>query len=102
MHKDNARNHVVTLKGIDVYSIAWYTIMGVSKTSYFEHQVYVDQGIRIDHHRNLGRKKPQTHNVQAKATLGCLFRDIADQMPHKSKTFDNGKKDIVLMSLLTS
>lgn len=100
-HGGTAGNQVVTLEGIDVCSIAWYIIMGVSKTSFCHCQGYAEQGMRGEHHGNLGSKKPRMHIVQVTTTLRCLLENSADHMPHKSKALENGEK-VASISLPTS
>ncbi|KAG0572237.1 hypothetical protein KC19_VG078600 [Ceratodon purpureus] len=80
---------------VAIYNAA---ILGLSRTSFFRHQSLADEGVRADHHGNLGTKKPRTYTVQAKATLGCLLESVADQMPHRSRTLENGEK-VVSMAL---
>jgi len=64
-HDDQNGNSVVTFKCIVVCSIAWCLIMGISRAMFFQNVVYAIQGIRDNHHRNMGTKKPCTHIVQA-------------------------------------
>ena len=58
-------------------------------------------GKRVEQHGNLGTKKPWTHTLQAIATLRTVLESIADHMPHKSQTKEDGEK-VVAMSLPSS
>ena len=60
---------MITLEGCDVYSKAWYTIMDVSRASYYRWKANTSSGMRADQHGNVRMTKPRIHMLQAKATL---------------------------------
>ena len=45
------------LESIDLYPIAWYIIMGVSRATYYRWKENAKNGMRTNHHVNLGSKK---------------------------------------------
>ena len=101
MHIDSARNWVLILEWVDLCHVPWYKILDVIQTTSFFCIRLDDQQVKIDHYENLGTKKLHMHTLQAKATLGSMLDNIADQMPHISKTWENGE-NVVLMSQLAS
>ena len=80
------------LEGMEVCSKAWTTIMGLHRSSYYWYRADALSGKQIQHHGNLGSKKPHTHIVQATATLQTLLESTAHHMPHKSRTKEEGEK----------
>jgi hypothetical protein len=80
------------LEGIDVCPVAWYTIMGVSRATYYRWKVNTNNGTRTDHHGNVGTVKPRAHTLQATVTLHLMLEQSADHMPHKTRTLESGEK----------
>jgi hypothetical protein len=72
------------LEGIDVCPIAWYTIMGVSRATYYRWKVNASNGMCADQHGNVGMVKPRIHTLQATATLQLLLEQSANHMSHKN------------------
>jgi hypothetical protein len=60
LHDDRNDNCVVIFEGINVCSIVWRLILGISRAMFFWYAIYAMQGIRSDHHGNVGKKKPCT------------------------------------------
>jgi hypothetical protein len=83
---------MITLEGIDIYPVAWYTIMDVSMATYYRWKVNASSGMRADKHGNVGTVKPRTHTLQATATLQLLLEQSADHMPHKTRTLETREK----------
>jgi hypothetical protein len=61
IHLDAYGNEMITLEGVDVCSVAWYTIMGVSRATYYRWKVNANNGLRAEHHGNIGTVKPRSH-----------------------------------------
>ena len=89
------------LEGIDVYSKAWYKIMGVFRTIYNWWMVNANNGMRADQHGNVRMAKSQIHTLQATATLHLMLEWLVDHMPQKTRTLEIGEK-IVSKCLLSS
>jgi hypothetical protein len=83
---------VITLEGCDVCPVAWYTIMGISRATYYRWKVNASSGMRADQHGNVGTTKPQIHTLQATATLRQMLEQSADHMPHKTTTLETREK----------
>jgi hypothetical protein len=64
---------MITLEDIDVCPVAWYTIMGVSRATYYWWKVNANNGTLADHYGNAGTVKPQTHTLQATVTLHLML-----------------------------
>ena len=64
---------MVTLEGVDVCPIAWYTIMEVSRTTYYQWKANANNGLCAEHYGNAGMVKPQFHTMQATATLHLML-----------------------------
>jgi hypothetical protein len=54
---------MITLEGIDVYPVVWYTIMGISKATYYQWKENATKGMHAEHHGNLGTKKLRMHTL---------------------------------------
>jgi hypothetical protein len=54
--------------------------------------VNANNGMRADQHGNVGMAKPQTHTLQATATLHLMLEWLVDHMPHKMRTLETGEK----------
>jgi hypothetical protein len=73
---------MITLEGINVYSIAWYTIMDVSKATYYHWKINANNGMHVDQYNKVGITKLEQQNhksIQATATMHlmliiCLIR----------------------------
>jgi hypothetical protein len=52
---------MIILEGIDVCSIAWYTIMGISKATYYHWKVNANNGMCTNHDGNVGTTKLRIH-----------------------------------------
>jgi hypothetical protein len=63
IHHDSLGNEMIMLKGIDVCPVAWYTIMGVSRATYYRWKVNTSNGMRADQHGNVETAKPRTHTM---------------------------------------
>jgi hypothetical protein len=48
--------------------------------------------MHADQHGNVGTAKPRIHTLQATATLWLLLEQLADHMPHKTRTLETGEK----------
>jgi hypothetical protein len=70
------------LEGIDVFPVAWYTIMGVPRATYYQWKVNANNRMRANQHGNVGTTKPRIHTLQATTTLWLLLEQSADYMPH--------------------
>jgi hypothetical protein len=58
IYLDAHGNEMITLEGIDVCFVAWYTTMGVSRATYYRWKVNTNNGLRAEHHGNAGTVKP--------------------------------------------
>jgi hypothetical protein len=92
IHLDAHGNEVITLEGIDVCPVAWYTIMGVSRATYYRWKVNANNGLLAEHHGNAGTVKPRNHILQAIATLHLMLEQTADHMPHRTTTIEIREK----------
>jgi hypothetical protein len=70
---------MITLECIDVCQVAWYTIMGVSKATYYSWKVNANNGMRADHQGNVGTTKSRTH------TLCLILEQLVDHMPQQDE-----------------
>jgi hypothetical protein len=52
--------------------IAWYTIMDVSRATYYRWKENAGEDMHEEHHGNLGTKKLHMHILQATATLRAI------------------------------
>ena len=92
VHSDANGNDMITLAGVEVCPMAWCTIHGVHKSTYYKYRAEAKTNKQPEQHGNLGLKKPRTHTLQATATLRLLVEKDADPMPHKSRTLDSGER----------
>jgi hypothetical protein len=83
---------MITLEGIDVCPVAWYTIMGVSRATYYRWKVNANNRLRAEHHSNAGMVKPRSHTLQATTTLRLMLEQTANHMPHRTRTLETGEK----------
>jgi hypothetical protein len=83
---------MITLESCDVCPMAWYTIMGVSRATYYRWKVNANSGMRANQHGNVGTIKPRIHTLQATATLRQMLEQFVDHMPHKTTTLETEKK----------
>jgi hypothetical protein len=83
---------MITLEGCDVCPMAWYTIMGVSRATYYRWKVHASSGMHADQYSNVGMTKPRIHTLQATATLRLMLEQSTDHMPHKMTTLDTREK----------
>ena len=83
---------MITLEGCDVCPKVWYTIMGVSRESYYRWKANASSGMCVDQHGNVGTTKPQIHTLQSKATLCQMLEQSIDHMLHKTTTLEIGEK----------
>ena len=73
---------MIILEGYDVCLMAWYTIMGVSRATFYQWKANANSGMRVDQHGNVGTTKPQIYMLQAMATLCQMLEQSTDHMPH--------------------
>jgi hypothetical protein len=92
IHHDSEGNKMITLEGCDICPVAWYTIMGVSRVTYYRWKVNANIGMRADQHGNVGKTKPRIHTLQATVTLRLMLEQSADHMPHKTRILESGEK----------
>jgi hypothetical protein len=83
---------MIMLEGCDVCPVAWCTIMGVSRATYYRWKVNASSRMRADQHDNVGMTKPRIHMLQATATLRQMLEQSSDHMLHKTTTLDTGEK----------
>jgi hypothetical protein len=50
-----------------------FTIMGVSRANFYYWKANANNGMRAEHHGNVGTIKPQTHTLQATVTLRLML-----------------------------
>ena len=98
IHRDANGRDMITLEGMEVCPKAWTTIMGVHRSSFYRYKANALIRKRAEQHGNLGTKKPQTHTLQATATLRTMLESTANHMPQKSQTKED-KEKVVAMSL---
>jgi hypothetical protein len=73
VHRDSLGHEMITFEGIDVCHVAWYTIVGISRATYYRWKGNAVEGMRAEQYGNLGTKKPRTHTLQATATLRLML-----------------------------
>jgi hypothetical protein len=83
---------MITPESIDLCPIAWYTIMDVSRATYYHWKENAKNGMCTNHHINLGSKKLWIHTLQATATLRLMLEQSANHMPHKMQTLETRMK----------
>ena len=98
IHRNTDGRDLIMLEGMEVCSKAWTTIMKVHRSSFYRYKADALIGKRAEQHGNLGTKKPQTYTLQATATLQTMLESIANHMPYKLRTKEDGEK-VVAMSL---
>jgi hypothetical protein len=86
---------MITLEGCDVCPVAWYTIMDVSRATYYQWKVNASSRMRADQHGNVGTTKPRIHMLQATATLRQMLEQSVDHM------FVGGGSSPLFQALLT-
>ena len=92
IYHDSDRKEMITLESCDVCPNAWYTIMGVSRVTYYRWKVNAKSGVRTDEHGNVGMTKPRIHTLQAMATLRQMLEQSIDHMSHKTSTLETREK----------
>ena len=83
---------MIMLEGVDVCPVAWYTIMGVSRATYYQWKVNANNGLRAKHHGNVGMVKPRSHTLQTSTTLRLMLEQTVDHMPLCTTTIETGEK----------
>jgi hypothetical protein len=63
IYYDSLGNEMITLEGTDVCPVAWYTIMGVSRATYYRWKVNASNRMCADQHDNVRTAKPRTHTL---------------------------------------
>ena len=101
IHWDADRKELIKLEGMEVCPQVWTTIMDLHRSSYYRYKADALIEKRTELHGNLGTKKPRMHILQATAILRTLLESIADHIPHKSRTKEDGEK-VVATSLSSS
>ena len=102
IHQDADEKGIITLEGMEVCPKAWTTIMDLHRSLYYQYKANTLVGKRAEQHGNLGTNKPQMHTFQATAiNLQTVLESIADHMPYKSRTKEDGEK-VVAISLPSS
>jgi hypothetical protein len=89
---DRKRKYV-TLLGTEVCAVAWYTIHGISKSSFYTYMDDFNKGVINGTHGNQGIKRPRLATVQAMGSMTSIINDNADQMPHQMRGVGNGRVD---------
>ena len=92
MHRDADRKDMITLAAHEICPTAWCTIHGLSRATFYRYKEKSRNDEKAKHHGNFGLKKPQSHTLQATATLRLLFESSADQMPYRSRTLPSGER----------
>lgn len=92
VHKNEEGREMVTLANREICPQAWCIIHGYNKSSFNRFKTMAKGGVLLSQHGNLGSKKQRAHMVEATATLRLLVENSAEQMPHKSKTLENGEQ----------
>jgi len=83
---------MITLANHEVCPSTWYHIRGVSKATFYRYKERAKNEGKPEHHDNLEMKKPQTHTLQATATVRLLVENEVDTMPHKTITLKSREK----------
>ena len=92
IHHNSEGNKMIILEGCDVCPKSWYTIMGISRESYYRWKANASSWMHAKHHGNVGMTKPRIHTLQAIATLRQMLEQSADHMPHKTTTLETREK----------
>jgi hypothetical protein len=91
-HNAHGNEMIMLSQGIDICPFAWYTIMEVSRATYYRWKVNANNGLRAEHHGNAGMIKPRSPTLQVIATLRLMLEQTADHMPHCTTTIETREK----------
>ena len=83
---------MITLEVVDVCPVAWYTIMGVSRATYYQWKVNANNRLCVEHHGNVGTVKPQSHVLQVTATLRLMLEQTIDHMLYRTTIVETEEK----------
>ena len=72
----------VTLFGSDVCSVAWYTIHGIRKSTFYGYMDDYRRGVVNGTHGNKGIKRLRLATIQAMGSMSSIINDSADLIPH--------------------
>jgi hypothetical protein len=73
---------------VDICKVAWYSIVGISRSTYLDHEKDSKCGIKQRLHENSGMKKKRFVAKHAKNQL--FINQCANIMPHQMKEIGNG------------
>ena len=84
--------------GMYVCTVAWYSIHGVSKTTFYRYKRRFFEGGKCASHGNFAIiRKGHGHVEMGKALLQEFIDKNAERMPHKSRTSINGDRETQLV-----
>ena len=92
---------MIILEGCDVCPMAWYTIMGILRATYYRWKINTNNKMCTNQHGNIGMTKSRIHTLQAIAILYLMLKPSTDYMPHKTTILETGEK-VVPKCLLSS
>jgi hypothetical protein len=92
MDGDRKRKYM-TLHRAEVYSIAWYRIHGIPKSTFFVYVKKFNEGVVTSADGNRGCKHPRIGTVQVQGTMATIIMENADQMPHQMRGIGHGRMD---------
>jgi hypothetical protein len=84
----------ITIQGLDIYEIAWYQIIGLSRLTYMLYKSDNKQGCRFLPHGNKGTYKLHMSTRQVESNVQSLIDLFIDLMSYQMKGIGNGKQDV--------
>jgi hypothetical protein len=84
----------ITIQEIDICEMAWYKIIGLSKSTYMLYKVNPKRECKFLPHGNKGSHKLWTPTKQAKSNVQSLINLSVNTMPHQLKGIENGRQDV--------
>jgi len=79
------------IQEIDIYEMAWYKIVGLSKSTYMIYKVDSKQRCRFLLHGNKGSHKLWTPTIRAESNFQSLINLNVNTMSHQLKGIKNGR-----------
>ena len=92
------RKYTFLFNGKAICNRAWYGIHGIPKTSFYRYKVQFEHGVRRAMHGNKGAiRAAWDHTQMGRAILRDFVEKNAEQMPHKSRTMQDGSRETQLV-----
>ncbi len=92
------RKYTFNFNAKDICGRAWYKIHGIPKTSFYRYRTQFENGVRRAMHGNKGAiRAAWDHTQMGRAILREFVEKNAEQMPHKSRTMQDGSRETQLV-----